>query len=199
MFTISVIGLILFLRIIPFLLKDIMFPLGPLETIIDLMVPILVITFVFGVINALRVGQKFRKKKIEGDIFLKIVWAPVCAIILGFVMLMFCDFMKSSSRIIVKRFLEKLPANASVTINDEPVENYKQIITELEKIVPLPAHRSHTIKNIHIEIYNQDKNLSVVLGKDSSYPHEYWVFYPNYRYTSKNDIGRIVTNVFDDY
>ncbi|MGD0573292.1 MAG: hypothetical protein ABSB11_09790 [Sedimentisphaerales bacterium] len=199
MFTISVIGLILFLRIIPFLLQKIVFPLGLLETIIDFMLPILMIAFVLGIINALRVGQKFRKKQIERDLFLKIAWAPICAIILGFVVLMFCDIMKSSSRILVKRFLEELPVNASVTINDKPVENSERIITELEKIALLPVHRSHTIRDIHIEIYNQGKNLSVVLGRDSSYPNEYWIFYPNYRYTSKNDIGGIVTNVFDDY
>jgi hypothetical protein len=163
------------------------------------MVPILMVAFVFGIINALRVGRKVRGRKIEEDVFIKIVWAPVCAIILGFTMFMFCDLMKSSARIEIKRFLGNIHANPSVTINGNPIENSKMIIDALKKVAPLSAHRSHTIKKISVEIFNQTENLSIVLERDSAYPQEYWLFFPKYRYTSKNEIGRMITNVFDDY
>jgi len=38
-----------------------------------------------------------------------------------------------------------------------------------------------------------------MLGRDSGYAQECWVFYPKYRITSNNEIGRVTTPVFDEY
>ena len=38
-----------------------------------------------------------------------------------------------------------------------------------------------------------------MLGRDSGYAQEYWVFYPKHRITSNNEIGRVTTPVFDEY
>jgi hypothetical protein len=72
-------------------------------------------------------------------------------------------------------------------------------ITELRKITNLAAHHSHPNRRINIEIIKSDKKLLLILGQDSQYKNEFWVFYPKYRHTSLNEIGRVRTNLFDNH
>ncbi len=115
------------------------------------------------------------------------------------IVLIVCDLIKLTAEDRVKRFLDKASAEVTVTIDGEPIQNPYEVITELKKIAPLPGHRSHTTKAIAFEVVSNGETLRLCLGRDSYDNQQYWVFYPNYRYTSRNEIGRIVTNIFDDY
>ena len=52
---------------------------------------------------------------------------------------------------------------------------------------------------IRVDIESGKGNLTLELGRDSGYAQEYWVFYPKYRVTLNNEIGRVTTAVFDEY
>ena len=99
----------------------------------------------------------------------------------------------------VKTFLNNVSSNAVVEINKQQIENKVQVIEELIKVAPLTAHHSHSTKRIHINIIDGDEGLVIELGRDSSRDQEYWVFYLGYGETYVNEIGRITTNLFDNF
>jgi hypothetical protein len=110
-----------------------------------------------------------------------------------------CDLMALSVRTKVQSFLDEVPDDVSVSINGQLTKKPGLVIGELRKIAPKPGHGSHATKRLDVEIINESEKLTLKLGRDSKWGQEYWVFYPKYRYTSKNEIGRISTNLFDDY
>jgi hypothetical protein len=79
------------------------------------------------------------------------------------------------------------------------VKNPNQVIAGLKKVAPRPGHGTHTTKKIRIEVMSKNQTLMIRLGRDSNRNQEYWVFYPDYRFTSTHEIGRITTDLFDDY
>jgi uncharacterized membrane protein len=197
-FAAAITGLVLLLMIIPVLLRSVPFSLRYLDFLMSTMVVLVVIAFVFAFVNAIRVARKIRGK-IDDQTFMRIVWAPALAIVLGFAAGMFSDLMASSARIEIKSILQNLGPNASVMVNGRLVGNPGQVIATLETVAPLPAHQSHTTVEIHIEVTSGNQILSVFLERDSSNNREYWFFYPKYKHTSKIEVGRLITDVFDDY
>lgn len=195
---IFVIG-ILFTQIVPFIFKNIKFPLGAMDIIIHSMLPIIVIVFLFAIINAFRTGSKIRGKKINTSEFINISWPIICFILLGFITFMFGDLMASSTRIMVRNFLNNISDDATVCINGQFVKQPFLIINKLKKVSPITAHHTHALERFHIEVKSKNKSIRFEVGRDSKRTNEYWVFYPKYRYTRKNEIGRIRTGLFDDY
>jgi len=113
--------------------------------------------------------------------------------------IMFSTVAISAARDEVKHFLNKVSDKVEIRINGELYENPKELITVLKQVAPLPAHHTHTINKIHIKIVDHNETLELVSERDSDYPAEYWIFYPKYRCTSRSEVGRIVTSIFDDY
>lgn len=107
--------------------------------------------------------------------------------------------MTSTLRKEVKNFLGKTSSNTVVRIDGQQVVKPDIIVGELKKTAKLSAHHSHATKRFTIEIANQAETLTLQLGRDSSNPQEYWVFYPSFGHTSKNEIGKIQTTLFDKY
>jgi hypothetical protein len=104
----------------------------------------------------------------------------------------------SISQFQIQQLLESVPHGASVSIDGHPVQNSDQILNMLRGLRDLPAHHSHPTKRIRIDI-NGSKHLILELGRDSDNPQEYWVFYPRHLITRSNEIGRIITPLFDAY
>ena len=99
----------------------------------------------------------------------------------------------------VRLFLNNVSPSAKVIIQGKSVDDGVKIIKGLAKAAPMPAHSSRDTKKFRIEIIDGDQGLTVDLARDSDHRREYWVFYPGYRYTSVNEIGRIRTNLFDNH
>jgi hypothetical protein len=99
----------------------------------------------------------------------------------------------------VKAFLGKVSPNVQIYIDEQQVNNTSQVINPLKNIRRFPSHGSHPTKKITIKIVNSDETLRLVLGRDSRYPQDYWVFYPKYSHTSTSEIGGIRTKLLDDY
>ena len=192
-------GSICVLLAVPHILQDVKFPLAPLNAIIDWLILIVIGGLVFGIVNLLRVSRKMARKATSAPIFLKITWAPGGAIILGFFTLVFCNMMKSGGRIEVKELLDQLSVDPCVAINGVLIDNPDRIMAELRQVAPRLAHRSHTTLRIKVEIAGDGEKLLLWVERDSANPREYWVFYPKYDYTSRHEVGRIITEVFDDY
>jgi len=97
------------------------------------------------------------------------------------------------------KFLNSLSDNANVIINGKTVDNPSDVISRLQTLATIQAHHSHPTNRIRIQVLSSDYSLTLELGRDSDIPSEYWIFYPGYRHTQLNEIGRITTNIFDGY
>ena len=98
----------------------------------------------------------------------------------------------------VQQLLESASRGATVSINGQQVQNGDEVLTALRGFSDLPAHHSHTVKKITVEVSDRSHVL-LWLGRDSDNPREYWVYYPKHLITRNNEIGRIITPLFDAY
>lgn len=117
------------------------------------------------------------------------------------VLVSICAF-NASQKIAQSKVLEKLDSFSEkfeISINATPVSNPNQVLLALKTLRWLPAHHSNPTKRINVEIYDDRRHIAFSLARDSGNPQEYWVFYPKYYITTYNEIGRIVTLVFDNY
>jgi hypothetical protein len=96
-------------------------------------------------------------------------------------------------------FMNNLSNNYSILVEDQPVSDREQFLAALRTLSTLSAHHSHPTRRIHVRILDEQQELALELGRDSGRPQEYWVYRPDSRITNLNDIGRIVTPVFDKY
>jgi hypothetical protein len=99
----------------------------------------------------------------------------------------------------VLRKLNSLKGDYFVSINGKAVPNSQEIVSVLKTLDWLPAHHSNPTKRIDINISDYAPRLALSLARDSGDPREYWIFWPKYRITTHNEIGRIKTPVFDAY
>jgi hypothetical protein len=97
------------------------------------------------------------------------------------------------------QFLTSLPNSHSTAVNGNIVSDDSSLIAALKSTHWVMGHHSHPTTTIHIAVENNGHTMKFNLGRDSSDPHEYWVFLPEYRVSSMNDIGRITTNLLDGY
>lgn len=89
--------------------------------------------------------------------------------------------------------------NYQILVDGRQPGNARQILSALQTLQWLPAHHSNPTKRIILQISDDSRNLVLWLARDSGNPREYWVFYPKYRVTASNEIGRIITPIFDGY
>jgi hypothetical protein len=99
----------------------------------------------------------------------------------------------------VCKFLSSARKNLTVTVEGMTVKDVQPVILALQQISSQLGHHSHPEKIIHVTVTEEGQTLRLNLGRDSERPTEYWVFYPYYRNTRMNEIGRITTNVFDSW
>ncbi len=106
---------------------------------------------------------------------------------------------KSIGRNEIIQTLDSLSSAARVSIDGKAADKPGDILSVLKKTRWIYPHHSHPTKRINVEIADESQSLLLSLGRDSDDPREYWVFYPKYWITSGNEVGRIVTPVFDGY
>ena len=109
------------------------------------------------------------------------------------------EIVAARSRVEALTYLRNMSGNYRVFVNSQPANNPDAIIAALKTTGSRMAHHSSPTKMIHVDIQSDRGDLSLQLSRDSGYGQEYWVFYPKYRITSNNEIGRITTAVFDQY
>ena len=114
-------------------------------------------------------------------------------------MFFIADLFKREAILRTKDFFEKLTPNVAVLIDGKPSLNSKEIIYELSKVRGSQAHHSHPTSTLHVLLQDHDESFMLWLGRDSQNPKEYWVFYPDFKATTMNEIGRITTGVFDQF
>lgn len=159
------------------------------------------IIFAFFAVNIVRnVIKKSNDESID-DIFRQHfpIKGAICFIGSIFLIIVLCNLMELSVRDKVKDYLNKVSTDATVIVNEQSFRYPNKVISELKKVAPMAGHGSHATKRVVIEVVSGNETLILELGRDSSNDQEYWVFYPKYRYTSSNEFGRIITDIFDDY
>jgi len=107
--------------------------------------------------------------------------------------------MRSVTRKEVKSFMAKTSPDSKLMIDGQQVKGSYRFISELSKVSPLAAHNSHATKRIRIDIESADDKLTLEVGQDNINSDEFWVFYPSFRHTRANEIGRIRSSLFEEY
>jgi heme/copper-type cytochrome/quinol oxidase subunit 2 len=105
---------------------------------------------------------------------------------------------KSIAKDEIRRTIDSLTDDAHVLINRHPAQNSKEVISTLKTLHWIYPHHSHPTKRIDVQISDESRCLVLRLGRDSDDPREYWVFYPKHYITSGNELGRVITPIFDN-
>jgi hypothetical protein len=123
-------------------------------------------------------------------------------LIFGISLLTFFCACETSQNMAQAQIVEKLEAISEkyqIFLNGKSAPNSHEILLALKTLKWPPDHHSHPTKRINVEISDDSRRIILSLARDSGDPREYWVFYPKYFITKYNEIGRIVTPVFDNY
>jgi|SRR5436190_18242078 hypothetical protein len=109
------------------------------------------------------------------------------------------EFSKHIAHADVLRELNALPSDCRVSVAGQRVDNPQTTLQVLRTLRWAAAHHSSPSHPIFVRVTTPTQDLVLNLSRDSSNPQEYWIFFPRYRVTSMNEIGRIFTDVFDAY
>ena len=76
----------------------------------------------------------------------------------------------------VTEFLESISESAVVYVNGQSVDNPDDVIVQLLTLRKRQPHGSHPVEKLEVVVTNGEKQLKLVLGTDSEYNTEYWVY-----------------------
>jgi len=110
-----------------------------------------------------------------------------------------CLLSTSRAREEVRRKISSLGPDCKVSMNGAAVQNRGEVLGSLRDLHWERGHHSYPTKRLSLVISSESGRAVFELARDSEYPQEYWVFLPEYWITSKTEIGRIKTHVFDAY
>ncbi len=144
----------------------------------------------------IRAENKSRRVALPAKLPLKSMGFFVVPIVIAIAI---AEIVAARSRTEALNFLRDLSGNYRVYVNAQLAKNPDAIIAALKTTGSRMDHHSSPTKMIRVDIQSDRGDLSLQLGRDSSYAQEYWVFYPKYRITSNNEIGKVVTVAFDEY
>lgn len=99
----------------------------------------------------------------------------------------------------VRRALESFRSDYQLRVNGKPVPNSNEILAILKTLHWTLPHHSSPTNRLDIEVSDQHRRVLLWVSRDSNHPQEYWVFYPKYLLTAHNEVGRIITPIFDGY
>ena len=182
------------------------FELIVIDKMISYLLIVTIIAAPFLVINFYRYEKDYSDRKQSGEYVSYVSWftgLPYKSI-LAFIVPIIVTFILSSLMISTVRsnildFLLSATPATTIIVEDNVVSNTSIVLSELQKIETHVERHSHPEKDIHITIKNKGNTLELRLGRDSGRPSKYWVFYPHYKHTSMNAIGKITTSLFDSY
>ena len=104
------------------------------------------------------------------------------------------------ARAYVQDAIASVAADTHIFVNGERPSNAPEVLASLKSMHWEIGHGSHSTTRIGVEVEAPTGNhIFLVLGRDSSIPMEYWVFYPKWPITSNNELGRIRTEAFNAY
>ena len=79
---------------------------------------------------------------------------------------------------------------ATLTLDSLPPLRNSPLLPDIKATRFVWAHHTYAINIVTCEISDSNTRLLLRIGRDSTNTNEYWVFYPKYKFTRKNEIGR---------
>lgn len=88
-----------------------------------------------------------------------------------------------------------------IEINSEKVDtDYSyRVINELKRIGDLPTTKSHSTKELQIDIISKKESSTIRIQQDSKMMYQFWIYSDDYNYTKDHYIGKLKTSVFIKY
>jgi hypothetical protein len=84
---------------------------------------------------------------------------------------------------------------AEIRVDGKPAADPERLLSALRQIKPHNYHHSHPTTVYRIALQTTEGPWELWLGRDSTVPDEYWVFYPGF--DQANDIGTVVSDALD--
>jgi hypothetical protein len=79
----------------------------------------------------------------------------------------------------VAEFLASVSDRYTISIDGRLTQNRQQVLDTLKQFTNLPAHHSSPTRELHVDISDPPRHLQLSVARDSSDPHEYWLFAPS--------------------
>jgi len=130
-------------------------------------------------------------------------WPPPAGFIVGFVgfgMIIAFEFafIKLISHADVKQIDLVLDAPVlSMSVNNQSTARTDDILRATKTMHATIGHHSHPTTRFQVHIETSVGSVTLIVRRDSSDPHEYWVFDQNYHVTKMNAVAHAFTNGFD--
>lgn len=176
----------------------------PITVLCTVVYPVAVMWFFVGigvVVGCVRTSGKGGRRGTYGTGFPKdipMAWGLFFFLLSIILFILVSDMISVGVVSRVRRYLDSASPQASVFVGGKAIEDGERVLSQLKAIRCMPDHHSHPTSRFSIAIRDQHGILQLELAQDSQYQHEYWVFYPQFRWTTWNEIGRIHTTVFND-
>jgi hypothetical protein len=153
-----------------------------------LALPFLVVNWVRQLIRARVTGKKT---------------VPLKSVLFFVIPIVFVFIFENVIEVIVRHklhlLLRSLSSDRVILVNGLPASSPEVVIGALQKVQPTEGHHSHPTRRINVDIKAHGGAMTLVLGRDSDIPQEYWVFSPAPPFSWGDELGRITTKAFDDY
>jgi hypothetical protein len=154
----------------------------------------------FGVLPWLLINF-FRFRRAYRTLSAPLARFPIISVSLFLVPILFISFAGSilaiHERNRVLQFLDNPGTDETVMVDGIRSNNNSEVLAALKNLAPLAAHHSHPTETLVVDIRSSRGEIHLKLGRDSGNKEEYWVFSPTYWFTTRNEIGRLQTQVFD--
>lgn len=124
-------------------------------------------------------------RPINGAIWLLFLFVPVATNQILF------DWVARDVRCTIFKYIEYY-LDVKIYASGKEVENPEIMLSSLKGISGFNGHHSHVVSryNISIQSNGRDK-LELILGQDSDFSNEYWIFYPKFPVTRTIPVGQI--------
>lgn len=136
-------------------------------------------------------GQKFSRT-------LPVVWISTMAASVA-IAFAACSISQHLAHDEVIHTLSSVTDSCELFINGQSIAKPGALLSSLRGLSWLDPHHSNPTKRFALRVTCDSAELVLCVARDSSDPREYWVFYPKYKITATNEIGRIRTTELDAY
>ena len=88
---------------------------------------------------------------------------------------------------------------ASVLVDGKSIAAGDALLAALRGMEAHRYHHSHPTMSYRVQLQTPEGPLELTLRRDSTEPHEYWVYYRGFNATEANDVGAVFTDALDGH
>ncbi|WP_274016200.1 hypothetical protein AB2S62_19760 [Vibrio sp. NTOU-M3] len=92
---------------------------------------------------------------------------------------------------LIKNEVSNLISEGSFVVGTYEGFDNEMLLNALKNKQYVSTHKTRPLERSNIRIIVHLGELELQVAQDSKYPYLYWVYYPKYRYSSGNELGKV--------